>query len=282
MSVKRSATLEAREVSAGYGRRVVVDGVSLAVGAGECLGVIGPNGSGKSTLLRALSGVLPLLAGEVLLAGRPIAAYARREVARLLAGVPAELVSAFAFSARDIVAMGRHAYLPLLGDLGPEDERAIASALAATESGGFADRPFDELSSGERQRVVLAQALAQEPRVLLLDEPTAHLDLAHQTLLLDLLKRLQAERGLAIVLVSHDLNLAAEYADRLLLLERGRTRAAGTPEEVLDYRLIEEVYGTVVVVETNRISGRPRIVPVSRWSLEQARAGEASAGSPES
>jgi len=265
----REAVLEAREVRAGYGGRTVVDGVSLRVGRGECVAVIGPNGAGKSTLLRALAGVLPLLGGEVRLDGRPLAALGRRAIARRLAGVPAELNPAFSFRAREIVAMGRHPYMSLLGDLGREDERAVSEAMAATESEGLAGRRFDELSSGERQRIALAQALAQEPHVLLLDEPTAHLDLTHQTHLLDLLKELQTSRGLAIVLVSHDLNLAAEYADRLLLLDGGRPRAVGSPEEVLDYRVIEDVYRTVVVVERNRVSGRPRVVPVSRWSLQR-------------
>jgi iron complex transport system ATP-binding protein len=264
--------LEARGVTAGYGGRVVIEGVDLAVGAGECVGVIGPNGSGKSTLLRALAGVIPLLGGEVRIEGKPLGAYRRRDLGRRLAGVPAELSPAFAFRAREVVAMGRNAYLPLLGDLGAADRAAIDEAMAATETRALAERRFDELSSGERQRVALAQALAQEPRLLLLDEPTAHLDLTHAVHLLDLLKRLQGERGLAIVLVSHDLDLAAEYADRLLLLDRGAPRAAGAPAEVLDYRVIEEVYRTVVVVETNPVSGRPRVVPVSGWSLERARA----------
>jgi iron complex transport system ATP-binding protein len=266
-----AAVLEARGVSAGYDGRLVLDGVDLAVGAGECVGVIGPNGAGKSTLLKVLAGVVAPSSGEVLLEGRPVKSLGRREVARRLAGVPAELQPAFSFRARDLVAMGRHPYLGLLADLGPDDHRAIDRALAATECQAFAGRWFDQLSSGERQRVVLAQALAQEPRVLLLDEPTAHLDLTHQTQVLDLLKKLQEERRLAIVLVSHDLNLAAEYADRLLLLDGGRRRRAGPPEAVLDYRLVEEVYRMVVVVETNPVSGRPRVVPVSRWSLERHR-----------
>jgi len=270
-----TAMLEARAVSAGYGDRLAVDGVSLAVRPGECLAVIGPNGSGKSTLLRLLSGAMAPRAGEVWLEGRPLASTPRREVARRVAGVPAELSPAFAFRARDIVAMGRHPYLGPFADLGPADERAIASALEATESLAFAERRFEELSSGERQRVALAQALAQEPRVLLLDEPTAHLDLTHQVRLLDLMKRMQGERGLAIVVVSHDLNLAAEYADTMLLLHHGQTRVAGKPEEVLNYRVVEEVYQTVVVVEKNPVSGRPRVVPVSRHGLERVKGGRA-------
>lgn len=274
------SVLTARALSAGYGGRRVLDGIDLDVEAGECLGIIGPNGSGKSTLLRALAGVLPLSSGELRLEGAPLADYGRREIARRIGVVPAELHPGFSFRAREIVAMGRNAHLGLLGELGPADLAAVDSALRATETDGLQDRYFDELSSGERQRVMLAQALAQGPSLLLLDEPTAHLDLTHQVQLLDLLRELQVERGLSSVLVSHDLNLAAEYADRLLLLHRGRCRAQGRPEEVLDYRVIEEVYQTVVVVETNPVSRRPRIVPVSRWSLRGEVAPSAGAGAP--
>jgi len=270
--------LEAIDLAVGYGAATVVEGVDLTLRASECLAIIGPNGTGKSTLLRGLAGVLTAARGEVRILGRDIRRYRRRELARAIAGVPAELAPAFSFRVRDLVGMGRHPYVGLLGELTEDDRRAVAAAMAATETTALAERWFDELSSGERQRVVLAQALAQEAPLLLLDEPTAHLDLNHATHLLDLLQELRSARGLAVVLVSHDLNLAAEYADRLLLLAGGRPRAHGAPSEVLDYRVIEEVYQTVVVVETNRVSGRPRVVPVSRWSLDRASVDESRDG----
>lgn len=273
-SDRGSALLVASGIAVGYESAPVLDGVDFAVHAGECVGVIGPNGSGKSTLLKALSGVLPVTKGSISLNQRPLAAIPRRELARWIAGVPAELHPAFAFQVADVVAMGRHPYLGLFSDLGRDDRAAVATAMHETGIELLAGRSFDALSSGERQRVALAQALAQEPRVLLLDEPTAHLDLSHATHFLDLLKELQRDRGLAVVLVSHDLDLAAEYADRLVLLHDGRVRAEGAPDHVFDYRVLEQVYGTVVVVETNRVSGRPRVVPVSKWSLEKARGQE--------
>ena len=175
--------------------------------------------------------------------------------------------------------MGRHAHLGLLGEPTAADARIVEQAMQRTHTLELADRSFQELSSGERQLVVLAQALAQEPRVLLLDEPTTHLDLAHRMQLLDLLRELVSEAGLTAVLVSHDLNLASEYSDVMLLLERGRLRRLGSAEEVLDYRLIEEVYQTVVVVKENPISKRPHVVPVSRWSqARRARVKDPSSG----
>ena len=204
--------------------------------------------------------------GSVSIFGKPLVELSRKQVARVIAVVPAEVQSVFEFSVAEIVAMGRHPHLGLLGEPGPADSEAIEWALHRTGTSEFATRRFSELSSGERQRVVLAQALAQEPKILLLDEPTTHLDLAHRIQLLDLIRELVQEQELAVVLVSHDLNLASEYSDRIALLEAGRLRRLGSPEEVLDYRLIEEVYKTVVVVKTNPISNRPHVIPVSKWS----------------
>jgi iron complex transport system ATP-binding protein len=252
-----------------YGGRVVLQELDFEQQPGGLLGVIGPNGAGKSTLLKLLAGVLPPHHGEVELLGRPLSRLSRREIASSLAVVPAEVRSVFDFTAEEMVWMGRHPHLGLLGEPRRADHQAVDQALEQTGTGAFRSRRFGELSSGERQRVVLAQALAQQPRVLLLDEPTTHLDLAHAVRFLDLLRQLVSSQGLAAVLVSHDLNLASEYADRLALLDAGRLRSLGTPAEVLDYRLIEEAYRTVVVVKTNPISGRPHVVPVSRWSLDK-------------
>ena len=254
-------------LSVRYGQRVALDDVSLALEAGTIVAIIGPNGAGKSTLLKALAGLAKPAAGAVRLLGRDLSGLARREVARVVAMVPAEARSVFDFSVEELVMMGRHAHLRLLGEPGADDVRAVDEALARTGTAGLRQRHFEELSSGERQGVILAQALAQEPRVLLLDEPTTHLDLGHAVAFLDLVKELAIERALAVALVSHDLNQAAEYADRVALLKGARLVREGSPAEVLDYRLIEEVYETVVVVKTNPISGRPHVVPVSRWSL---------------
>jgi len=262
------AALRLEEVSARYGERLVLDGLSLELEAGSVLGVIGPNGAGKSTLLKLISGLVAPSRGRIELFGRPLASLGRRELGRRVAVVPAELTSVFSFSAEEIVWMGRTPHLGFIREPRPADHRAVDQAFALTHSAELRARPFMELSSGERQRVVLAQALAQEPRLLLLDEPTTHLDLAHAMAFLDLVASLVREHGLSAVLVSHDLNQASEYADQLALIDAGRLRAHGRPEEVLDYRTLEAVYSTVVVVKTNPVTGRPHVLPVPRASLD--------------
>jgi iron complex transport system ATP-binding protein len=225
-----------------YGEHRVLDGIDLALGAGELLAVVGPNGVGKSTLLRLCLGFLPIARGEVRLGGRPIGELARREVARLASFVPQGFTTDFAFSVRELVAMGRTPWLGRFQPEGERDRKAIARALAATDLEALAGRPFPELSGGERQRVVLARALAQETPVLVLDEPTASLDLLHAFRLLEIV-RARVDEGAAAIAALHDLALAARFCDRMVVLHRGRVHAAGKPADVLTPDVLREVFG---------------------------------------
>lgn len=255
--------LEAQELVAGYDARDVLRGVSLQLSAGEFLGVIGPNGSGKSTLIKALTGILPLRQGSVHLAGRPLQAYSSREHARLVAVVPQPSVPVFAFTVREMVEMGRHPHLGRFTSLGETDRRSVDEAITLTDISHLQQRTVDQLSAGELQRVTIARALAQNPQVLLLDEPTAHLDIGHQMEVFALLVRLSRERHLAVLCISHDLNLAAEYCHRLLLFSEGRIVAEGDPTSVVTEELLRAVYGTLVRVQASPVSGQP-VVLVSR------------------
>lgn len=250
--------LEARGLRVGYDGREVIREADLALLRGEFAGLIGPNGAGKTTLLKALAGRMRPEVGEVLLEGRPMAQRPRREVARMLAVVPQLSTPPFEFTVREIVAMGRTPHLSRLQGERAEDREAIERALALTDTGVLADRPVTELSGGEFQRVVIARALAQEAPVMLLDEPAAHLDLGHQAAIFDLLVRLNREEGRSILCVSHDLNLAAQYCDRLIVLAGGATVAEGPPEDVLTEERIADLYGARVQVDVGP-HGRPRV-----------------------
>ncbi len=234
--------LEATGIFAGYGGRVVLHGCDLGVRAGEVVAVVGPNGAGKSTLLKVLAGLLRPARGEVRIDGMPIGALSRPEIARRVAVVPQAIETLFPFTVRELVALGRTARLDALGRGGRDDAAAIARAIGTLELGSLADRRVDAISGGERQRVVLAMALAQETPVLLLDEPTVHLDPAHQLATLGLIRRLSTERGLAVLAIVHDLNLAS-LADRVAVLVDGRVRACGAPVDVLDAGLVTDVFG---------------------------------------
>lgn len=257
--------LEAREVAVTYesaGRCIgALAGVSVGVPAGELLGVVGPNGSGKTTLLRALTGVVRLESGSAYLLGSDVRALSQREIARRVAVVPQEPVLPGAFTALEAVLMGRTPYLRLLQSEGPRDMEAAREAMLRTGTWEFAQRPLGELSGGERQRVVVARALAQETPALLLDEPTAHLDIGYQAMVLGLVRELCREEGLAALAVVHDLTLAAQYCDRLLVLSRGRVAAEGDPIGVLTAELVREVYGARVTVLPHPETGRPVVAP---------------------
>lgn len=243
-----SVLLEAREISVAYGAQPVLESVSLEAHAGEVLAVLGPNGAGKSTLVRVLSGTLAPQSGTVLLLERDMAQLGRRAIAADLAVVPQDSVVAFGFRVREIVAMGRAPHQSGLLLTRPEDTRAIDQALARCELTGLEARRITELSGGERRLVTIARALAQEPKVLLLDEPAAHLDVKHSVLLYGLSRAEARDRNVACVAVMHDLNAAAKWADRVLLLCQGRVRAVGPPAEVLSPELLEEVFGVPIRV----------------------------------
>lgn len=236
-----------------------LDQVTFQARPGEILGVVGPNSAGKSTLLRLLCKVLAPQAGRILIGGEALAAIPRMALARRLAVVSQEFAVAFPFRVAEVVLMGRYPHAAAGGRDEARDRAATWAALEATGLEPLAGRRVDELSGGERQLVAIARALAQEPEILLLDEPTAHLDLAHQGRLLEILREHRERRGGTALLVSHDLNLAAEVCDRLLLLARGRILAAGSPEEVMRPAHLEAAYGCPVDVAADPVSGRPRV-----------------------
>lgn len=256
--------LAAQAISVLYGARRALDGVSCALQPGELLGIIGPNGSGKSTLIRTLAGVRRPDSGAVLLDGRPVADLDRRARARCIALVPQETRLSFPLSVRELVLLGRSPHTGPFGWEGEADFRIAERAMQRMDVAALALRPVAELSGGERQRVVLARALAQEPRVLLLDEPTSFLDLRHTVILLDLVRDLCREEGVALGIVLHDLNLAAMYCDRLLLLSEGKCHAEGAPAEVLRYDDLCEVYGTELYVAPNDVTGQTVVLPLAR------------------
>ncbi|MEV6973962.1 heme ABC transporter ATP-binding protein [Kitasatospora sp. NPDC093806] len=250
--------LTAEAVRLTVGGREPLTGADVRVTAGEVVALLGPNGAGKSTLLSVLAGDLPPTAGEVRLAGRPLAGYRPAELARRRALLPQAAALSFPFPADEVVRMGR---APWAGTAAAaEDDAVVAEAMAATESTAFTGRPFTALSGGERARVALARVLAQRTPLLLLDEPTAALDLRHQELVLRL-ARARAAAGDGVVVVLHDLTLAAAYADRVVLLTGGATVAAGPVAEVLRAPLLSEVYGHPVEVLPHPRTGVPLVLP---------------------
>ena len=246
-----------------YGKTPVLSGLDLSVASGTITGILGPNGSGKTTLVRLASAVLRPTFGRVTLFGDPIASLPTRERARRVAVVPQETYPVFDFTVEDIVRMGRAPHLGLLGLEGPRDRRIALEAMERCEIEQLASRSFRAVSGGERQRVMLARALTQEARLLLLDEPTAFLDLKHRLAVYALLGRLHRETGLTVVVVSHDINLAARHCDRLVLLRRGAIAADGTPDEVLRPEPLRAVYEVDVEVRTDPSSGRPFVIPLT-------------------
>lgn len=240
--------IELRDVCAGYRGRTAVDGFSLEVARGERVAVAGPNGAGKSSVLRVVTGLLPAARGTVRVAGRAVAGMSPRERARRMAVVPQDVARDVPFAGLEYVLLGRSARLPRFGRPGAEDEAAAARAMAMTETAHLAGRRLAEMSGGERQRLALALALAAEPEVVLLDEPTSHLDLRHRAELMAVLARLERERAVTVVMVVHDLTLASQCFGRVVLMRDGRKVADGAPGEVLTAEMLEAVYGCAVEV----------------------------------
>ncbi|MCF8590489.1 ABC transporter ATP-binding protein [Gordonia sp. HY285] len=256
--------LSAEKVRLAYGDRVIVEGLDLEVAPGQITSIVGANGCGKSTLLRALARLLSPSSGQVVLDGHDISARRSREVARMLGLLPQSPVAPEGITVSDLVGRGRHPHQKVLAPWNSHDYEAVADALDATGTADLADRPVDELSGGQRQRVWIAMALAQETDILLLDEPTTFLDLAHQVEVLDLLTDLRERRGTTIVMVLHDLNLAARYADRLVAMRSGSIHATGTPDEVMTVELVDEVFGLKSQILQDPVSGKPAVMPIGR------------------
>ncbi|SDN99818.1 ABC transporter ATP-binding protein [Geodermatophilus sp. DSM 45219] len=256
--------LAAESVSLAYDDRVVVRDLDLQLTDGSFTAIVGPNGCGKSTLLRALGRLLRPVGGQVLLDGHAIQRTPTRDVARVLGLLPQTPVAPEGLTVGDLVARGRHPHQSWLRQWSRDDEAAVAEALTWTDMADLADRPVDELSGGQRQRAWISMALAQGTDLLLLDEPTTYLDLSHQIDVLELVARLHAERGRTVVVVLHDLNLAARYAQRLVAMDDGRLVASGAPEEVLTEQLLADVFDLEARVVPDPVAGTPMVVPVRR------------------
>jgi len=256
--VKRLLKLD--NVSAGYYREDIIKGISLEINTGDLIGIIGPNGSGKTTLLRLITRVLVLRKGRIYFQGLDVSQMNLKEFCRQVAFVAQDISTNFPFTVMETVLMGRIPHLKRLQFETRRDIEIAEGALLETATINLKDKRIDELSSGERQRVIIARALAQEPVLLFLDEPTAHLDIGHQIQILDLLKKLNRRDDLTIVMVLHDLNLASAYCNRIALLDKGSVFKEGSPDDVLTYQNIEAVYKTVVLVDRNKITGKPNVV----------------------
>jgi len=255
-------TFQARDLTVRYGReaRKALDSVNMTVTEGSLYAVIGPNGSGKSTLMRALLGLVPAASGTVRVGGRETESWSRRDLAKEVGAVPQIEHLAFPLSVRDFVAMGRYPHLGSLRSEGAEDRSAIERAMRRCDLLGLGKRDVTTLSGGEIQRVRIARALAQEPRALALDEPTASLDIRHEMTIFRLLRD-STRRGITVLLITHHINLAARFADRFLLLSGGRVAAEGGPREVFRASVLEEVYDWPVKVWEDPETGAPQITP---------------------
>jgi ABC-type cobalamin/Fe3+-siderophores transport system ATPase subunit len=253
--------LQAESLRVKYADRLVLTDISFRVASGAILGVIGPNGAGKTTLIRALSGVAPLSTGRVIAQGKDISALSPVERALRVAVVPQARSLPASFTGRQLVLLGRTPHLNWLGHISANDEQCVNQALERAQALNLADRRLGELSGGEQQRLLLARALAQNAPILLLDEPTTHLDLQHQIGLLDKVRELARSEGLAVVVALHDLNLVSRYADQVALLVEGKMRAMGTPEEILQPELLGQVYQVPLQLLHTAATGRPVILP---------------------
>ena len=255
--------LEVKRVSFSYDSVEALRDVSFKLNQGQILGIVGPNGSGKTTLLRCINRVLKAKSGVVLLDDINLALIRQKEIAQKIGVVPQNSTHRFPFTVFDIVLMGRFPHKGRFDKEKEEDFDIVRRSLSLSGISHLAERLITEVSGGEHQKVIIARALAQEPQVLLLDEPTLHLDINHQLELLELLKVLARKENLIVIMVSHDLNLAARYSDRILILKEGKIYQAGLPEEVLTYQCIKEVYGIEVEIIQSSVTNSINIVPIS-------------------
>jgi iron complex transport system ATP-binding protein len=258
------AVLHTAGLTLTYGQRTVIEGLTAEIPAGKITMIVGANACGKSTLLRGLSRLLKPASGTVTLDGKDIHARPARQLARSLGLLPQHPTAPDGITVRDLVGRGRYPHQGFFRSRSADDERAVQGALTATETLELADRNVDELSGGQRQRVWIAMALAQETDVLLLDEPTTYLDLAHQVEVLDLITDLNRERGTTVVIVLHDLNLAARYADHVIAMKNGRIVAEGAARDVVTENMVKNVFGLDCRIAPDPVSGAPLIIPLGR------------------
>ncbi|KJF22833.1 ABC transporter ATP-binding protein [Rhodococcus sp. AD45-ID] len=261
-SVDAPARLVAKDLTLGYGDRIIVDGLDLEIPTGVITTVIGPNGCGKSTLLRALGRLLKPKSGSVVLDGKAISSMKTKDVARVLGMLPQTPVAPEGLTVADLVARGRHPHQSWIRQWSADDEGEVAQALELTGVSDLADRPVDQLSGGQRQRAWISMALAQGTDILLLDEPTTYLDLAHSMEVLDLVDQLHEEMGRTVVMILHDLNLAVRYSDHLIVMRDGAIVASGVPKDIISAELLLEVFGLEAAVIDDPVSDRPLIVPI--------------------
>ena len=254
--------LAVRDISVWFGNRRVLDDVSLELAAGEIIVLLGPNGAGKTTLLRAMNGTVPVKSGTIGLNDISLSKLSRREIARNLAVVAQENETKFPITVMEFVLAGRFTHGAAFGGESADDIRAAENALQLCDLGEYGGRIMNELSGGERQRVVLARALAAETKILLLDEPTANLDLAHQALMFRLVRDRCRNAGASAIVITHDLNLASEFADEIVLLKNGKVFASGPTADVLTKENLAEVYDVQVLLDSNPASGKVRVTTV--------------------
>lgn len=265
-------TLNASRISAGYGETEILHGLDLAVSPGRITAIVGANACGKSTLLRVMSRLLSPKQGQVLLDGKSIHHTPPKELARTLGLLPQSPIAPEGITVADLVSRGRHPHQTLFSRWTKKDDEAVAAALDVTQTAELAERAVDELSGGQRQRVWIAMALAQQTDILLLDEPTTFLDISHQIEVLDLLTDLNQQRGTTVVMVLHDLNLAARYADYLVAMRDGQIAVTGTPEQVLTQDNVRQVFGLESQIMTDPVSNRPIMLPIGRHRLATSKA----------
>ena len=266
--------LTAEGLVSGYGSKTIVDGVDLELPAGRITVIVGANACGKSTLLKTLARLITPTSGAVVLDGKLISELHTKQLARTLGLLPQQPIAPEGIAVADLVGRGRHPHQKLFRSWTTDDDRAVVEALEATGVADLADRSVDELSGGQRQRVWIAMALAQQTDILLLDEPTTFLDIAHQIEVLDLLTDLNRRRGTTIVMVLHDLNLAIRYADTIVAVKDGKVLAMGAPSEVVTCALIEEVFGLANSITTDPVSGKPMVTPIGRHHVRGNRIDE--------
>ncbi len=257
-----SASVDIKDLTFSYGKQQVLRSVSFAVSKGDFFIIIGPNGSGKTTLMKAINGISKIQHGRIEILGHDLHVYKKRTLAQAVALVPQDVPADFPFTVIELVLMGRAPFLGVLGLPQKEDETMAYQALSFTGVEHLARRTLDQLSGGERQLVFIARAICQQPQIILLDEPTASLDISHQIRIMDLMEKLKLDKGITVVMVSHDVNLAAMYGDKLLLLKDGSVVSSGTPEDVLQYQVLEEAYDCTLLVDESSLGKFPRVTPV--------------------
>ncbi|MCP4352332.1 MAG: heme ABC transporter ATP-binding protein [Desulfobacterales bacterium] len=262
--------LKIEDLSYSYGKDNVLKDISFSVQKGEFFIIIGPNGSGKTTLLKTINSIIRPMKGRIEIYGHSYRTYTRKAVAQVIAFVPQEVPADFPFTVREVVLMGRTPHLGVLGLESEKDKEIAEEAMSFTHVSHIFHRKLSQLSGGERQRVFIARAVCQEPRIILLDEPTASLDLAHQVRVMDLMEKLKNEKNITVIMISHDVNLAAMYGDRLLLLRQGQIMSMGRPENVLTFETLEKAYGCVLMVKKSPLGDFPQVILVPQKFLKGA------------